>query len=219
MKEREGADHHPLELSGDEMRNMVGEALERIVAHVESLPRQKTSDTAPGFEIARSLTELEPPREGAPLAELLDLVFDRAVPPSFNTASPGYLAFIPGGGLFHTAVADLIADVTNRYSAVFAAAPALSRLEANVISWFCRIVGYPPEARGLLTSGGSLANFTGLVTARRERLPEDFLRGILYTSAQTHHSVAKSALLAGFPVGNVRTIPEDDRYRILPDAL
>jgi aromatic-L-amino-acid decarboxylase len=212
-------DDHPLELSAGEMRRMVGEALERIVAHVESLPRQKVSDTAAGFEIARCLAEPEPPREGTPFAELLDLVFDRAVPPTFNTASPGYLTFIPGGGLFHAAVADLIADVVNRYSAVYAAAPALARLEANVISWFCRIVGYPPEARGLLTSGGSLANFTGLVTARRERLPEDFLRGILYTSSQAHHSVAKSALLAGFPVGNVRTVPTDDRFRLRPDLL
>jgi aromatic-L-amino-acid decarboxylase len=217
MKE-ENADY-PLEPSGDEMRRMVGEALERIVAHVESLPRQKVSETVPGFDVARFLAEPEPPRQGVPLAELLDLLFDRAVPPTYNTASPGYLAFIPGGGLFHSGLADLIADTVNRYSAVYAAAPALARIEANVISWFCRIVGYPPEARGLLTSGGSLANFTGLVTARRERLPEDFLRGILYTSAQTHHSVAKSALLAGFPVGNVRTIPTDDRFRILPDAL
>lgn len=210
---------YPLELSAEEMRRMVGEALERIVTHVESLPRQTVSDTAAGFELARSLAEPEPPRGGAPLPELLDLLFDRAVPPTFNTASPGYLAFIPGGGLFHSAVADLIGDVTNRYSAVYAAAPALARLEANVLSWFCRIAGYPPEARGLLTSGGSLANFTGLVTARRERLPEDFLRGILYTSAQAHHSVAKSALLAGFPAGNVRMVPTDDRFRLRPDAL
>src|SRR5690349_104636 len=153
---------HPLEPSADELRRIVLEALERIVAHVESLPRQAVSDTAGGFEIASSLAEPEPPREGAPLAELLDLFFDQALAKTFNTASPGYLAFIPGGGLLHSAVADLIADATNRYSSVYAAAPAVAQIEANVLSWFCRIAGYPPEARGLLTSGGSLANWTGL---------------------------------------------------------
>ncbi|HSF40821.1 MAG TPA: aminotransferase class I/II-fold pyridoxal phosphate-dependent enzyme [Thermoanaerobaculia bacterium] len=210
---------HPLEPSAGELRLLVDAALERIVAHVESLPRQAVSDTAGGFETARSLAEPEPPREGAPLAELLDLFFDQALANTYNTASPGYLAFIPGGGLLHSAVADLIADATNRYSSVYAAAPAVAQIEANVLSWLCRIAGYPPEARGLLTSGGSLANWTGLVTARRERLPEDFLSGILYTSDQSHHSVAKSALLAGFPAGNLRRIPVDGAFRIRPDAL
>src|SRR5215213_464028 len=145
---------HPLEPSAGELRLLVDAALERIVAHVDSLPRQAVSDTAGGFETAQALAEPEPPREGAPLSELLDLFFDRALANTYNTASPGYLAFIPGGGLLHSAVADLIADATNRYSSVYAAAPAVAQIEANVLSWLCRIAGYPPEARGLLTSGG-----------------------------------------------------------------
>ncbi|HSG39298.1 MAG TPA: aminotransferase class I/II-fold pyridoxal phosphate-dependent enzyme, partial [Thermoanaerobaculia bacterium] len=211
--------HHPLELTADEMRSLVGAALDRIVAHIESLPRQRVSDTSGGDELARSLAWEPLPEEGVPLSGLLDLLFDQAVPPSFNTASPGYLAYIPGGGLFHAAVADLIAEATNRYTSVYAAAPALAQIEANVIAWFCRIAGYPAEARGTLTSGGSLANLAGLITARRERLPENFLSGMIYTSDQAHYSVAKGAILAGFPEANVRSIPTDDRYRIRPDAL
>ncbi len=209
---------HPLELPPDEMRALVGAALDRIVAHIESLPRQAVSDTRGGFELAHSLVE-PMPEAGAPVSGLLDLIFDRAVKPTYNTASPGYLAFIPGGGLFHAAVADLIAESINRYSSVFAAAPALAQLEANVIAWFCQIAGYPPEARGTLTSGGSLANWTALVTARRERLPDDFLKGILYTSDQAHYSLAKGAILAGFPEGNVRSVPTDGLFRLRPDAL
>ena len=51
---------------------------------------------------------------------------------------PGYLAYIPGGGLPHAAVADLVADAMNRYVGVFAAAPGLAQIEANVVRWFCR---------------------------------------------------------------------------------
>ena len=40
------------------------------------------------------------------------------------------------------------------------------QLEANVVRWFAGIVGYPETARGILTTGGSLANFTAVVTAR-----------------------------------------------------
>ena len=153
-------------------------------------PRRPVSDTRGGFELAPSLAEALP-EAGTPVSELLDLFFERALPPTFNTASPGYLAYIPGGGLFQSAVADLIADSTNRYTSVYAAAPALAQLETNVIAWFCEIAGFPPEARGTLTSGGSLANWTALVTARRERLPENFLSGTIYASDQSHYSVAK----------------------------
>ena len=209
---------HPLELSGPAMRALVAAAMERIVAHLATLPEQPAADTAGGEELARAL--IEPlPLTGTPFRELLDLLFDRAVPRSFNTAGPGYLAYIPGGGLFHAAVADLIADSVNRYVGVFAAAPALSQLEANVVRWFGELIGYPAGARGILTSGGSLANFTALVTARRERLPPDFLRGTLYASDQIHHSVAKAALLAGFPEENVRLLPSDSSFRLRLDAL
>ena len=212
------ASEHPLELNPDEMRSLAGAALDRIVAHIESLPRQTVSDTRGGFELARSLVE-PMPETGVPADELLDLIFDRAVRPTYNTASPGYLAFIPGGGLFHSAVADLIADSINRYTSIFVPAPALAQLEANVVAWFCQIAGYPPEARGTLTSGGSLANWTALVTARRARLPEDFLKGMIYTSDQAHYSVAKGAILAGFPERNVRSVPTDECFRLRPDAL
>jgi aromatic-L-amino-acid decarboxylase len=99
------------------------------------------------------------------------------------------------------------------------AAPALAQIEATVIRWFCDLVSYPPSARGILTTGGSLANFSAVVAARRERLPENFLSGTLYVSDQTHHSIQKAALLAGFPPANVRAIPVDAQFRIRVDAL
>ena len=208
-----------LELSSAGLKELVEGALERIGRHIDSLPEQPSWNTETGPELARSLIERVPPESGTAPKELLDLLFDRVIPVSFNTAGPGYLAYIPGGGILPSAVADLIADCTNRYVGVWAAAPGLAQIEANVVSWFCGIVGYPPEARGILTSGGSLANFSAVVTARRARLPEDFSRGTIYASDQAHHSVKKAAILAGFPEANVREIPSDPTFRIRLEDL
>ena len=213
-----GQDIRELELSSQEMRALIDQAMDRIVQHIASLPVQPMSEVSGGEQLARSIVE-GMPEQGTPFGELLDLLFQRLVPKSYNTASPGYLAYIPGGGLFHAAVADLIADSVNRYVSVWAAAPALAQLEANVLRWFADMIGYPRAARGILTTGGSMANFTALVTARRERLPKDFCSGILYASDQVHHSVIKAALLAGFPEENVRAIPVDSHFRIRLDAL
>jgi aromatic-L-amino-acid decarboxylase len=207
-----------LELSSEEMRRLVEQAMEYIVPHIESLPRQPAINIDEGRAVARSFVE-PLPEQGQPFSELLELLFRRAVPTSFNTAGPGYLAYIPGGGIFHAAVAELIAAATNRYMGIWLAAPGLAQLEATVLRWFCDVVGYPSSAKGLLTTGGSLANFSAVVTARRERLPENFLAGTIYVSDQTHHSVQKAALLAGFPPDNVRSIPSDECFRIRVDLL
>jgi aromatic-L-amino-acid decarboxylase len=207
-----------LELSPDALRELIVAATERIVAHIASLPAQPSHDTEGGAALARSLAE-PVPEAGRPAAELLDLLFERVVPKSFNTAGPGYLAYIPGGGLPHAAVADLIADAVNRYVGVFAAAPGLAQIESNVVRWFADLAGLPPGAGGILTSGGSLATFSALVAARRDRLPENFFPGTLYASDQTHHALQKAAVLAGFPAENVREIPTDDAYRMRVPAL
>src|SRR5215468_10979279 len=211
-------DDRSLELHGDALRQLIDAAKERIVAHVDSLPEQPAADTEGGVALARSLTE-PLPENATPVEDLLELLFSRVIPKSFNTAGPGYLAYIPGGGLPHSAVADLIADVTNRYVGVFIAAPGLAQIETNVIRWFCEFVGYPVAAGGILTSGGSLSNLSALIAARRDRLPENFLSGMIYVSEQTHHSIQKAAMLAGFPTQNVREIASDGLYRIRLDDL
>ena len=208
----------PLEPSASEMRELVSAAMDRIVAHIESLPTQPAMNVDGATEFARTL--IEPlPQHGASYESLLDFLFDEAIPRSFTAAGPGYLAYVPGGGIFHAAVADLIADAVNRYVGVCAAAPALAQLEANVVRWFAEIVGYPAGSGGVLTTGGSLANFTAIVTARKALLPDDFLRGTLYCSAQIHHSFQKAANLAGFPYANIRELPVDESFRIRIDAL
>lgn len=208
-----------LEPKPDELRRLLHLAGERVIEHVAGLARQPASDVDGADELARALHEPRAPEQGTAFEELLALLFERAVPKSFNTAGPGYLAYIPGGGLFVAALADLIADSVNRYTGLWAPAPALVQLEADALRWLCGFVGYGPGSGGILTSGGSLANLSALVTARRARLGQDFSRGTVYASDQVHHSVLKAALLAGLPESNVRPVPSDALFCVRLDAL
>ena len=212
------SDSTSLELDESALKELFALATERVLDHLASLPDQPLHAIAGGKKLAASLVEPLPER-GAPAKRLLKLLFGRVIPASLNTASPGYLAYIPGGGLPEAAVADMIALATNRYAGVWMAAPGLVQLEKNVIDWFAGIVGLPAGSGGILTSGGSMANLIAVVTARREKLPPDFLRGVVYASDQAHHSVLKAAVLAGFPETNVRSVPTDARFRMRVDAL
>jgi len=211
---------HALELSGREFRQMVELATDEIVRHVTSLPKQPLHATGGMRALARSLRE-PLPETGAEYTQLLHTLFSKLIPRSFNTASPGYLAYIPGGGLLHSAVADLISDAVNRYVSVWVAAPGLAQLEQNVVRWCCEIIGYvgAPTPGGLLVSGGSMANLVAIVTARSSMCGEEFSRAVIYVSDQAHHSVLKAARFAGFRADQVRVIGTDERFRIDVSAL
>jgi len=112
-----------------------------------------------------------------------------------------------------------MASSVNRYTSIWLPAPGLAQIEAIVVRWLCEIVGYPEDALGLLTTGGSMANFTAVFTARRELLPDNFLSGTIYVSDQVHHSIQKAAMLAGFPPSSVRQIGSDGDYRMRLDDL
>jgi aromatic-L-amino-acid decarboxylase len=218
MAAKEDAPYWPLERTPEELKRMVSETMERVAVHIASLPSQPSADLEGGAEVARSLAE-PLPEQGSDLAGALAVLFDRAIPKSLNAAGPGYLAYIPGGGIFEAAIADLIANSANRYTGLWLPAPALVQLETNVIRWLCGIVGYPEGSLGFLTTGGSLANLSALITARTERLPKNFLGGTLYVSDQAHHSLAKAARLAGFPADSVRVVETDGSFRMRLDRL
>src|SRR5438094_969851 len=93
------------------------------------------------------------------------------------------------------------------------------QLEANALDWLREWMDFPPEARGLFTTGGSMAIFNAIVCARERHLGADIRAGVLYTSDQAHHSVLKSAKLAGIMPDRVRPIESDDRFRLRMDRL
>src|SRR3954469_17737631 len=200
------------------MRAMGDAVLERVIDHLASLPDQPACGDVRAEDLCRSLRE-PAPEHGADLNGLLDLLFAECIPRSFNPASSGYLAYIPGGGIFPAALADLIADTTHRDTGVWQAAPALVQLEANVLDWFRDWMGFPPGTRGLLTTGGSMATFNAILCARERLLGPDLRAGVLYTSDQGHNSVGKSAKLAGILPDRVREIPSDPKFRMDLSAL
>ena len=107
----------------------------------------------------------------------------------------------------------------NRFPNLWEVAPGLAQIEQNVIRWLCDLFGYPEEARGILTTGGSIANLSAVVTARHAKLGEDFADGTYYVSEQAHASVPKAAAIAGLPRRAMRLVPVDAELRMDAEAL
>ena len=208
----------PLEPTGDEFREIVTTATDRLAQFLDALPQQPAANLENAEQFSRDV--LKPlPELGRPFDEIVQQLFERVFSVALHTSGPGYLAYIPGGGLPDAAVADLMSMITNRYAGLWTTGPVVASIESAVIRWFCDLVGYGSEAGGFLTSGGSLANWSAMVAARELLLPDDFRRGVIYTSNQAHHSVDKAAMLAGLSRNNLRRVPVDSELRVQVDAL
>ncbi|MDN5865629.1 MAG: aminotransferase class V-fold PLP-dependent enzyme [Gammaproteobacteria bacterium] len=208
-----------LELSPAAMQAMGEEVVRRATHYMQALADMPSVGDYTGIEaLCRAMRE-KTPEEGSPLESLLDPLFEEWIPRSFNAAGPGYLGYIPAGGVYTAALADFISDATNRYTGVWNAAPALVQLEANALDWMRDWMEFPPEARGLFTTGGSMAMFNAIACARERLLGNAIRAGTLYVSSQSHHSIVKAAKLAGIAHDRVRLIDVDASFCMRVDAL
>ncbi len=194
---------------------------EAVVAFLDDWYERAAEMDAHGIELdAASLTAFRraPEETGRPLEAILDDL-ERAGRDGHMHPSGGHLSYIPNAGMYTAALGEFLAAGLNRYTGVASAAPGFSAIEHGVVDWLRAIFGFGPESSGLLLSGGSMANFTGLVTARTVMLGDDFGSGVIYVSPHTHHSAAKAARLAGFRNDQVEKVAVDSDLRIDVPAL
>jgi aromatic-L-amino-acid decarboxylase len=208
---------YPFDPSPEEMRAMGEAALDYVIGFIHGLEDAPAQNVDGALEAALRL-KASPPEEGGDFQDVLG-EFRDAASRALETAGPGYLPYIPGGGLFASALGQFMAMSVNRFPNLWEVAPGLVQIEQNVIRWLCDLFGYPEEARGILTTGGSIANLSAIVTARHAKLGEDFADGTYYLSEQTHASVPKAAAIAGLPRRAMRLVPVDRELRMDPEAL
>jgi glutamate/tyrosine decarboxylase-like PLP-dependent enzyme len=151
----------------------------------------------------------------------LELIRENVDEPSLNPASGGHLAYIPGGGVFPSSLGDYLAAVGNSYAGVYFPGPGAVRMEHMLVNWMAELAGLPATAGGDLTSGGSIANLAGIVTARdaHDLRARDFHRTVVYLTEQVHHCINKAIRIAGLGECVVRRIPVDVRSRMRADTL
>lgn len=155
------------------------------------------------------------------IQKALQLIRENVDTPGLNPASGGHLGYIPGGGIFLASLGDYLADISNRFAGMFFASPGAVRMENMLLKWMCEIVGYPKNAAGNLTSGGSVANLLGIVTARdaKNLKARNFENSVVYLTKQVHHSVDKALRIAGLREAVKRHIPIDEKFRMKTDEL
>jgi glutamate/tyrosine decarboxylase-like PLP-dependent enzyme len=214
--EREARKLEPNSAERYGVRQAVVDYSEQFLDEIETLPTYVRTDAK-----GRSLLDSPISENGIDIANLIDFIRQNVDTPGLNPASGGHLAYIPGGGIYYSALGDYLADVFNRYAGVFYASPGAVRMENMLIRWMCDLVGYPEGSHGNLTTSGSLANMIAMVVARdgKSIRSADIPGSVIYLSRQAHHSVDKGIRVAGLGECIVRFVEIDEKFKIIPAHL
>jgi glutamate/tyrosine decarboxylase-like PLP-dependent enzyme len=205
-----------LELALDEARRYLGD-LDGPVQPPGTVEQLNAVGGALPDEGAGSLAAL---RE---LAELTHATATRA-------SGPRFFHFVTGGTTPAALAADWLASVTDQNGGIWESSPLAARLETVSLAWLRELFGLPPEWGGVLTTGATMANFTGLAAARRwwgEQHDVDVddagLAGLppvpVLSSGYIHSSALKALAMLGIGRGHVQRFSRDRHGRLDLAAL
>ncbi len=161
------------------------------------------------------------PTDGVPLNQLIEecrSVLDL----NRHNGHPRFFGYVASGATPIGAYSDLIASALNVNVTCWRSGPGATEVERMVIRWLGELIGYDLDAKGLLTSGGSMANLIAMLIASRRKTGTQTARSGLwnsapicvYASTEVHMSIPKAADILGFGRDYVRLVPCDERLRM-----
>lgn len=215
-----------LELPPEQLRALGAWVTDFVTDYLTHLDEQPV--VPPGLEptALQRLLDEPLPRQGQGVEAALADFADRIAAHSVRIGHPRFLAWVRTSPLAGAVFAESLAAALNQSVAVWQGAPAATETERLVIRWLREMTGYAPTADGLLTSGGSMANFVALLAARTAAFPQVREVGLrqgpdltVYLTDQTHYSVIKAVEMMGLGRRALRFVPTDAAFRMDPQAL
>ncbi|NNE43350.1 MAG: aminotransferase class V-fold PLP-dependent enzyme [Gemmatimonadetes bacterium] len=206
----------------EEMRRLAHLAVDGVVDYLAGLGDQAVAAPGSAREFGDLVNE-ELPEEGRGVEDGVHFFFGRVVPRMTRVNHPRFHAYIPCPSSFPGTVGEILAAGANPFVGSWLGGATVAALELQVLRWIARLVGYPEDAAGILTSGGSGANLIALAAARARfdaaAATSVLQSGRIYLSGEGHASVDKAALVLGFPPEALRHVPVDADYHMRMDAL
>lgn len=213
----------------DQMETLLKEASRRVVAHHRGIEGRRLAPRFGAVELRRSLAERFDGFDRAwPAEELVDAVEGLLEAGLMHITHPGYFGLFNPNVVPASVAGDLLVAGTNPQLAAWSHAPFPNEVEQFTLAFLGSALGLPEGGFAAhFTAGGAEANHTAISVALVDRVQgfrEHGARGakgapIFYGSAQSHHSLAKIAVLCGLGHDAVRAVPVDEIGRMVTREL
>ncbi|UCH27677.1 MAG: aspartate aminotransferase family protein [Trueperaceae bacterium] len=214
-------------MTPEEFRRLGYRLIDRIAdyrSHVGEYPVM--SQLEPGD--VRKRLPAAPPEQGHDLSKLIDEIDAILGPGLTHFQHPRFFGYFPANAELSSVLGDLLSSGLGQLGINWQASPALTEVEEHMTDWMRQLIGLPESFQGVIQDTASTSNLLALICAR-ERVTAHGQEGgglqveevplTVYTSEQSHSSIEKAALLAGFGRDNVRSIATDEAYALRVEAL
>ncbi|MBX2876758.1 MAG: hypothetical protein KTR30_31870 [Saprospiraceae bacterium] len=211
--------NNSLDLNQQEFAQLLAQSAQLVLEQFEQLTSAKAYHYHPQQEVAAWFDEALP-LEGMDTEALLAEVRKKVMHTATGNLGPNMYAYVMAGGTQVSIVAEQLAATINQNVTKWHLAPAISEIEKRVIQWSAEMMGLEDMTGGVMVSGGSAANLTGLTVARNIAFEKFGVRkkglfGLppftVYAAQEVHGCVDKSLDLLGIGTDQLRKI------RTLPD--
>lgn len=200
-----------LEINQHTRQDLLDKVAAFATQYLEALPKSNAYDGKGVNQEAFSIGE-----QPKNIEEILLIFKEQVADPGIRASSGQHLGYIPGGGIYSSALGDYLAAITNEYAGIAYASPGAVAMENEVLRWLKNLFSFPESAVGNLTSGGSIANLIALTAARdkygikNEKIPN----AVIYLTPQTHHCIHKSLRIIGLEDVILHYVNLDDHYKM-----
>ncbi|MEM6705779.1 MAG: pyridoxal-dependent decarboxylase [Acidobacteriota bacterium] len=170
----------------------------------------------------------EPPEQPEDFADVVRDLDEIVLPAMTHWNHPRHFAYFPANASLSSVLADVVSTGFGSIGANWLASPALTELEEVTCDWMRQLLGLSDSWRGVIQDTASTSTLVALLSARERTLGLGQQASglqhregplIVYCSDQSHSSVLKAALIAGFGRDHVRQVASDDRFALDVDAL
>ncbi len=169
-----------------------------------------------------------PPEAPEPFEGVIQDLSRVILPACSHFQDPRFFGYFPSNSSLAAVLGDYASTGLAQLGLNWQASPALTELEEVTTDWLRQMLGLSPAWSGVIQDTASTTTLVALLCARERATNYGAAQGglqaskqplVVYTSTQSHSSVDKAALLAGFGRDNIHVIPVDDGYAMRPDAL
>lgn len=156
--------------------------------------------------------------------ESITTVFQQLLDRSINVQHPNYIGHQVSAPALVSSLGGLMSSILSNGSAVYEMGKANTALEKVICDWLSKAIGFP-QGGGFLTSGGTLANLTALLAARKHYQAEDVWKDgqekslAIMVSNQAHYCVDRAARIMGLGEKGIIKLAVDKQFKVKTNLL
>ena len=214
-------------MDADEFRRLGHQLVDWIADYREHIAALPVMSRARPGDIRARLPK-EPPQKGGALGDALKTLPNEILPGITHWNHPAFFAYFPSNSSYASILGDLLSAGLGAQGMSWQTSPAVTEVEEVVMDWLRQMLGLPETFTGVIHDTASTATLCALLCARERKAAfaqnRQGMQGgeaplVVYTSDQSHASVAKAALLAGFGTAYLRVVASDENNALIPEQL